>query len=128
MAKIRKIVAPRANVTPPLTPIERFATSRAFLTFVTLLLWSAMVWLVALNLLIFQAPAECSTTPTEQPTSSNKGRVTPLVELALLVDIIPNAAIQGAVVSKLLCKLWIQWNAQQLHLSGLKRLTLGAFS
>jgi len=74
MAKIRKIVAPRANVTPPLTPLERFATSRTFLTFVTLFLWSAMVWLVALNLLIFKAPAECSTPPTEQPTSTNKGR------------------------------------------------------
>jgi len=60
--------------------------------------------------------------------SVSRGEVTPLVELALLVDIIPNAANQGAVVSKLLCKLWIQWNAQQLHLSGLKRLTLGAFS
>jgi len=74
MAKIRTNSAPRKDRNTSLTPLERFATSRTFLTFVTLLLWSAMVWLMALNLLIFKAPAECSTTPTEQPTSTNKGR------------------------------------------------------
>jgi len=50
--------------------------------------------------------------------SATKEAVTPLVELALLVEIIPVHALHGAVVAKLICKLWMQWNAEQFQLSG----------
>ncbi|MDQ7074053.1 MAG: hypothetical protein Q9O24_02640 [Gammaproteobacteria bacterium] len=57
--------------------------------------------------------------------SVSKGEATPLVELSLLVEIIPDSALQGAIIAKLLCKLWSQWSVQQLQLSGFNRIMQG---